>query len=316
MSPISNPKQTYQKPWVSWPDQVAKLESRGLVIEDKSAAEKFLSRINYYRFSGYCLPFESARHRFSEETSFGCIRLSYEFDCSLRKLFGEVLEIIEIHLRTTFAYKFSQLHGPMGHTDSNNFFTPKPSKHAPTKDQFVFNDWIRNTKRECKRAKELFVEHFKVNYDGFPDLPIWVTTEIMSFGNLSRMYKGMLKSDRKSIASSYGLQPNDLENWIHHLVYVRNTCAHHARLWDREWHIKPNRLHAQTWNSSGIPTNSRLFITLLILNHMIKKCGVDPQLVSQWKGKIQNLIDKPPPIDNAMFLMGLPSDWQSHVLWK
>lgn len=40
----------------------------------------------------------------------------------------------------------------------------------------------------------------------------------------------MLKKAQKAVAIRYGLQSHILTSWMHHLVYVRNLCAHHSRL--------------------------------------------------------------------------------------
>lgn len=48
---------TYSKPWLSYKDQLALLESRGLLITDRAAALEYLERIGYYRLSGYWYAF-------------------------------------------------------------------------------------------------------------------------------------------------------------------------------------------------------------------------------------------------------------------
>ena len=47
----------YCKPWLSIEDQVQKLADRGLVISNVSQAEEHISRIGYYRLTGYLHPF-------------------------------------------------------------------------------------------------------------------------------------------------------------------------------------------------------------------------------------------------------------------
>jgi hypothetical protein len=74
MTPSRPPLQPFVKPWLPYPDQVALLEKRGLLIADPAAAADFLSHINYYRFSGYCLAFEQARHQFIPNTTFEQVR--------------------------------------------------------------------------------------------------------------------------------------------------------------------------------------------------------------------------------------------------
>ena len=40
-------------------EQVRILESRGVIVKDRDAAVRFLSRVNYYRFSSYLLTFRN-----------------------------------------------------------------------------------------------------------------------------------------------------------------------------------------------------------------------------------------------------------------
>lgn len=41
------------KRWLSYDEQVKLLQARGLTVTDTASAAEFLSRVNYYRFSGY-----------------------------------------------------------------------------------------------------------------------------------------------------------------------------------------------------------------------------------------------------------------------
>lgn len=68
----------YQKPWLSYAQQLERLKDRGLIVADLAAAERFLSHLNYYRFSGYCLAFETQRHRFADGATFEQIVAAYE----------------------------------------------------------------------------------------------------------------------------------------------------------------------------------------------------------------------------------------------
>ena len=64
----------YTKPPLSFSQQIDLLKSRGLIAKSQPKAEAFLSQVNYYRFSAYCLPFESARHQFKTGVTFEEIR--------------------------------------------------------------------------------------------------------------------------------------------------------------------------------------------------------------------------------------------------
>jgi len=252
----------FTKPWKSWADQLATLESRGLSIADRAEAEAFLSHVNYYRLSGYMLAFEQSRHVLIPGTTFEEVRAAYEFDRVLRDLVTEALEVVEVDVRTAIAYHFGQHSGAFGHTDASHFFRRPPSRHVVKPHGFDHTAWLENIRQEAKRSRERFVEHFKQTYSGFPDLPVWIVTEVMSFGSLSRMYQGMRLADQRIVAQRYGVQPRFLASWLHHLVYVRNVCAHHSRLWDRAWAIKPDLPPLPPWLPPLLPGNDRMFVTL------------------------------------------------------
>ena len=201
----------FQKPWRSHADLVALLRGRGLVVADVPAAAEFLAHLSYYRFSGYCLAFEAQRHQFLAGTTFEQIVAAYHFDLTLRDLVAEALEVVEVDLRAAVAHLFGETHGAFGHTDQATFF--RGFKHS---------EWIDRLRDEADRSSELFVRHFRDTYTEFPDLPIWMATELMSFGGLSTMYAGMVKNDKWKISQRYALQMDVLANWMHHFVYVRN----------------------------------------------------------------------------------------------
>jgi abortive infection bacteriophage resistance protein len=121
MSSGPPPRVPYTKPWLSVADQLKKLESRGLLVTDRADAEIFLRHINYYRFTGYCVAFENPRHVFPAGVTFDHVKASCQFDASLRDLFNEALEIIEIDLRTVVAHYFGNSYGAFGHTDPASF---------------------------------------------------------------------------------------------------------------------------------------------------------------------------------------------------
>ncbi len=295
----------YQKPWLSYQDQILLLQSRGMIITDLRAAIDFLKHVNYYRFSGFCLVFESCRHQFQSGVTFEQVKGAYDFDRILRDIVTEALEVVELDFRAIVAYHLGQKYGAFGHTKPANFFH-----------RFDHTSWMDKLHTEAERSNERFISHFKATYQGFPDLPVWVITEIMSFGALSWMCHNMLKQDQKAIAYHYRLQPRDWVSWLHHLTYVRNLCAHHSRLWDRIWSIKPQLPRAHAWQPPHLHGNNRLFATLLILNVLMKCCPTVADYADKWRSRVETLIEQPPMVANAFQLMGLTMNWKMHPLWK
>jgi abortive infection bacteriophage resistance protein len=294
----------YPKPWLSYADQVKLLEQRGLIVADAPLAQGFLSHLNYYRFSGYCLAFETSRHLFIPNTTFENVVAAYHFDLGLRDLLTEALEVIEVDIRAILAYTFGGRHGAFGHTDGNKFVS-----------SFQHGYWLQSLKKEAKRSSELFVKHFDATYLEFPNLPIWIATEVMSFGCLSKMIEGMQRPDQKAISHRYGLQPINFVSVTHHLAYVRNLCAHHSRLWDREWAIKPTLPAGKHWQLPYLPSNSRLHCTLLLLRSMMKRVPAIDAFASNWRDRVANHLANPPAAPNAALRMDLTTDWQQNSIW-
>jgi abortive infection bacteriophage resistance protein len=294
----------YDKPWLSHSEQLDRLIARGLIVTDRRAAEAFLAHVNYYRFSGYCLAFENTRHAFNDGCTFENVRTAYDFDLKLRDIVTDALEIVEVDVRATLAYEFGRLFGAFGHVDASSFYG-----------RFRHAEWIESVRSEATRSKETFVEHFETRYADFPDLPIWIATETMSFGAVSKMFFGMDDRARKAVAARYGMQPNVLASVLHHLVYVRNLCAHHSRLWDRKWAITPLLPNGKAWEQPLLPRGDRLYASLLLQHRLLTGCSGVRQQVQAWRDQVLEQLNQPPPADNAYWRMGMPADWRKHPAW-
>ena len=97
-------KTHYSKHWVDIPAQIRVLQSRGLAIGDLQSAAEFLSYINYYRFTGYCLRFQTSfdangNRLFAQGTTFEDVRDLCVMDKTLRDVFADGLEMIEISIK-------------------------------------------------------------------------------------------------------------------------------------------------------------------------------------------------------------------------
>lgn len=166
----------------------------------------------------------------------------------------------------------------------------------------------------------VFVKHHKDTYQEFPDMPIWVAIEIMSFGSLSTMLGCMDKNDQKKIAARYGLQPDTLPSFTHHLVYVRNLCAHHVRLWDKVLAIAPKlpiTNNGNKWRPPLLPQNNRLFASLLVQATFLQNIRAERKSIRNWKQRVQDLITTHlPTCPNPLEKMGMSADWQKHPIWQ
>lgn len=80
-------------------EQVELLKKKNITVTDKEACIDFLSKTNYYRLTGYYLPFiRKKEDRSFIELDFSRIQNIYTFDANLRNLISLVIEKIWLSL--------------------------------------------------------------------------------------------------------------------------------------------------------------------------------------------------------------------------
>ena len=285
----------FAKPPTTFQEQVDLLKSRGLIINDSEKALQNISRINYYRLSSYFVPFQINRNLFKPETSIEEIFELYKFDKKIRSLIFGALEIVEITLRTKIAYHFSHKYGPFAYSDPQYF--SKGFKHF---------DWYTKLEESIQISREDFIKKFFKEYDEEENPPLWIAIEIMSFGQLSFLFRGSERTDSNNISKDcFGIDEKILSSWIHTLVYIRNLCAHHSRIWNRTLAIKPKVPNKLTeWK--GI-SSSKIFCVFLIF----KKLIIIPGEWEYFKNNLMQLLKEHDDVNIKG--MGFPSDWEDRI---
>jgi abortive infection bacteriophage resistance protein len=282
------------KPPTAYSQQLEKLRSRGCHISDIPRCEEILSRINYYRLSAYFLPFRKADGNYEPGTNFNAVYQIYEFDRKLRGLLFVVIEEVEVYLRAKFAYYHAQKYGALGYMDAANY----NQRHRHGRFKELIEAEIKNNR------KVLFVQHHISNYGG--RFPVWVITELFTFGMLSYFYGDLLTPDQKQIAKDlFGSIPKNLVSWLRCCTDLRNICAHYGRLYFRIFTAIPANL-------SGLEKNTerRLFGAILALKALYPD-------TDKWNAEIRpalcSLINSHIHVIHLSHI-GFPVDWASKIL--
>ena len=297
----------YTKLPLTFDQQLAQLVERGLVVDNREQILQVLESTSYYRLSAYWYPFRmrdqdgNVTDILEPGTKSSAIIILYEFDRRLRLAIMDAIERVEIAVRTRLTYQLAHAYGTFGHLQPANFHTG--FKHA---------EWLASVEEEVGRSKEEFIRHHRETYDGFPNLPIWKATEVMSLGNISVLFGGLKHEDKKPIADWFQLHHKQLAQWLHVLTYIRNVCAHHGRLWNRELAIRPSRPKSEDWQPPATPRTDRVFIILLMLRQLL---AVMPS-AEEWQQRCNRLLE--PMAENPRWResMGLPESWREHPFWS
>ncbi len=156
----------------------------------------------------------------------------------------------------------------------------------------VYQDIQKHIKEQLNNNKaEVFIKHYRATYDDPENPPSWMTVEIMYINELSRICGGLKKrADVKDIADYFDLPPDKFCSWLHTINYVRNLCAHHARLWNRDMNIVPENLsfskHLVWISNPDTAKRSKIYYFLCMLNFMLQT--VNP--TSSFKKRLKNLL--------------------------
>lgn len=293
----------YSKQLISFTDQITLLKQRGLILEDEVRALHLLQNISYYRLSGYWYPLlsDKQRHIFKPGSTFEAAYNIYKFDSELRKLIIAELEKIEVAVRTQTAYILSTQYHAHWFEDSSLF--SNPVRHTKV---------LAKIEEEYNRSDEEFITAFKAKYsDHFP--PSWMTMEIASFGTLSILY-GNLQPGRakRSISAYFGLPDTVFASWLHCIVYVRNICAHHSRLWNRILSIRPLMPRSPRNTFIALPASGtqQTYFVLSMIIYLLNTVNPNHSFISRFK----ELLNRYPSID--VRAMGFPINWENEKLWE
>jgi len=312
----------YTKIPLTIPEQVALLENRGLLISNKSRAERLLANISYYRLSAYMLPFKPDKHKnneyFAKGTTWDDVYQLYVFDRKLRLLIFDAIERIEISIRAQLINRLSLKYGSHWYDDSTIFDVKKKrdKKTEILKTINVYGDIQQHIKEQFEKSKsEMFIAHYKNNYDKPLNPPSWMAIEVMYFNQLSMICESLKnKNDRTGISYFYDLPDVVFCSWLHSINYVRNLCAHHSRLWNRSMSIVPAKLGFSKklkWiTNPETVQRSKLYYIMCIIEYFLQT--VNP--TSGFKKRLYDLLGEYSDLDCGY--MGFPKGWETERLWE
>ncbi|MBP2396809.1 abortive infection bacteriophage resistance protein [Paenarthrobacter nicotinovorans] len=252
--------------------------------------------------------------------NFDHVRYMYEFDRRLKLLVLDGLERVEVSMRFQLGHVLGEGH-PYAHCDMHSLsaaFTEVVDPEDPlARSQWLASEhakWMAKVRSLEKNSKEEFVKHFKTKYGG--RLPVWVVTEILDFGGMSYLYSGLKPNHRNQIAERFGFADaaggngKALAGWIANLNYIRNTCAHHARLWNKNMAVQGKELTAIEELRHAENSKNRVYASLAVMAYLLLISNPD----SHWRRDLLDFIDEHSSrVD--LTKMGFPENWRQESIW-
>jgi abortive infection bacteriophage resistance protein len=331
---LSGGRMEYLKPWLPVHDQIERLVSRGVEIDDKQKTAALLHEIGYYRLTGYLYPFRESEDRLDETGRTHVQVLNryrpgtrimdaahlLDFDRRLRMLVLEGVERLEVAIRTQIGHTLGRHHA-FAHEEPSMFVS---AFIAPTTDAngavtaSQHGQWLSRIKSRQDSSDEAFVAHFRAKYDD--RMPIWALTEILELGHLSRLYTGLRNDVATEVAHSFCVPTKRLmASWLATLNYVRNIAAHHARLFNRKLVTAPKRPRPAEvpllahLSESEAPKQFGVYSALAVMAYILRSTHID----EEWPGRVRSLLRAFPSTEHIdLGSMGVGRGWLEQELWS
>lgn len=230
------------KPFKTIDEQITILESRGLIIDDRELARRFLTRNNYYSlvngYKEFFLDMDKTNEDvevFRDGTRFIDLMTLYNFDAILRFSMMHCLTIAEKALKTATVHAFCKKYrNPDDYLDPASYCSRKDYRGKNYTSNLIRLLSTLQGIHDGRGERRPYIDHYRKRY-GY--VPLWVMANALTFGNMSHFYSlqtiAVQNETCHLICQSIGadsISARKLGTIYSTLTTFRNTCAHGGRL--------------------------------------------------------------------------------------
>lgn len=285
----------YNKPALDITGLIKHIRAKKIIIEDDKKAAFYLQTVSHHRLLPY-LDSLVRNHHSPKQLTFDRVWELYCFDRELRLLINDAIERIEVAFRTSLSETMSYHYSP--HWFLQKIIFKNSDRYIGFMEQVDF---------ACRNKHNSSIqEYFKhYNYPKYPSS--WIIFECLSFGTCVSAFTNIKHlKDRKAICNIFKEHPTTMQSWLYAIRYMRNLCAHHARVWNRWFVVSPalSFMLGDDFNKQNT-----CYAHLFILSRLLKK--VSPYSI--WEIRLKHLLEmnKSFPIHE----MGFAKNLQNNIIW-
>lgn len=308
------------KTFTTYDEQIEKLiKEKQLVISDSESAKTTLQKLSYFALIGAYK--DLFKHKpsgnYLHGVTFEEITAFYYFDEELRTLFLKYILHVERHLKSMLSYYFCEKYGEhqTSYLTATNYNYTQKNAHNINRLITTLNQVI------SLPSNYSYITHYARIYG---NVPLWVATNALTFGQISKMYQYSTSDIRTKISLNFSnISEIQLHQFIRILASCRNVCAHNERLYS--FHVNEaipdmilhNKLQLTQKNGQYIIGKKDLFAVVIALcylidNHEFKK------FKSELKRLIHSVLKDCPHISQDLLFskMGFPKNWEQIIQYK
>lgn len=296
------------KSFLTYQEQIKKLDGKKLIIEDEEYAISVLKKLSYFNLiNGYKKPFKDDKDDYKSGTRFEDILSLYEFDDKLRRIFLKNILIVEIHMKSLISYHFCEVNGDCQEEYLKIDNYNKQSKYEEQNKELI--SVLENALENSNRVN--YIKHHETKYG---NVPLWVLVKALTFGNISKLYSSQKDNVKSSIAMEIPmLHEKQIESILDILTRYRNVCAHNERLYDFKYKrkkVRTTKIHKYYKLNEKEYMKTNLFDVVIFLKYLLSENEFN-LFINEVGQAINELLMATNQIEQSKLLkyMGFPNNW-------
>lgn len=309
------------KIFLNYDQQIAKLKhEKNLQINDISYAKEILKQTGYYSLiGGYKDIFKNpTTKKYKDDTRFEDIVELYYFDESLRQLLLRYLIKVENEIKSLVSYYFTEKYGE----NQKEYLDTVNYNYVGKKNQRDINRLIQILDGYVTKPTDYhYITHAQNKYG---NVPLWVLTNALTFGNISKMYMLLPQDIQAKVSRNYPcINERQMVSILTVLVKFRNVCAHGERLFtykttnsipDLPLHKK---LEITQKGSQHINGKDDLFSVVIALRYLLSDYWYK-EFIKALKLLIDRYLKKHDSISEQQLYekMGFPENWKKITRYR
>lgn len=310
-----------KKIFLTYDQQIDKLiKEKNLRIDDIAYAKEVLRQTSYYSLiGGYKDIFKnSTTKKYKDGTRFEDIVELYYYDEGLRQLFLKYLIKVENEIKSEVSYYFTEKNGD----NQSAYLDIKNYNYVGKKNQRDINSLINILRSHVTKSTDYqYINHAQKKYG---NVPLWVLTNALTFGNISKMYMLLSQDIQSRISKNYlGINESQMVSILTVLVKFRNVCAHGERLFtyktvdsipDLPIHKK---LDITQKGKQYINGKNDLFAVVIALKYLLNDVWYK-EFIKELKKVIDSYLRKHDSIQEQELYekMGFPENWRKITRYR
>lgn len=189
-----------QKIFLNYDQQIEKLKNeKNLLIDNEEYAKDILKQTSYYSLiGGYKDIFKNpTTKKYKDGTRFEDIVELYYFDELLRQLFLRYLIKVENGIKSQVSYYFTEKNGE----NQKKYLDVSNYNYSGKKNQGDIDRLVKILEGYVTKPTDYhYINHSQKKYG---NVPLWVLTNALTFGNISKMYMLLPQNIQIKVSSNY-----------------------------------------------------------------------------------------------------------------